>query len=151
MKGMGISCRIKNKRPVIRLVLLEGERDSYGHLEHAIHTANIQDDLPQSLVELRRDLNGVIREWAPDAVVVRAPDWSGRSGAATARRKGMVDAIAVAEARDFTRATVEMSGQQIGKACGRKKAEIDAEGEAVVDSDYAEAAAAAIAALTLDA
>lgn len=151
---MGISCRFESGRPVIRLVLLEGDRESFAHVAHTIHSANIQDDLPQSLVELRRDLNGVIREWAPDAVVVRAPDRPPpqvRPNIDNARRRGMVDAIALAEARDHTRATTEMTGRQIAQACNTTKAKIDAEGDSTVDSDFAEAAAAAIAALTLTA
>lgn len=132
-------------------MLLEDSDGDISVLRVFKHSSGGQEDFAQMLVELARDLDAQLQELKPDGVVVRAPDQPPRNvrriNFGGTRDRAMVDATCLIASRNFTRETVIANGLEIGRACGSDKSTVDQEGEALTETAYREAAAAALAAL----
>lgn len=135
----------------MRVVVLEGTLESPALIRATTHPGRKQADQPQRLVELMHDLDSLVRDNKPDAVVVRGPDKApAKPAVATTRTKGQFDGVALAVARETIAVTAELPGVMLGTTCGTSKEEILKKGAQVAgDSSFADAGASALAALVL--
>jgi hypothetical protein len=155
VRGLGIVCSIKNRRPVVSGIVLERTADGATFVDRFELVADRREDFPQQLATLLDDLQSRFAatekdDW-PDAVVVRAMDfYRGRSNLGdTAQKRYAAEGVVLAAARSRVSRTVWLTGLEVGNKCGLSKDAAEARGLEIVPNGPKEAAAAALAALRL--
>jgi len=148
VKFLGLHCSLDHGRPSVLGVLVEvDDAGAESATEVFSHVADRHDDFALQLATLERALEAELALIGPDAVVVRARDFS----PAGSRRKdtdhhGAVVGVLLATCRRFSESVSAMSGRVVAERCGTTKAAIEARGAALVGDSGKEAAAAALAA-----
>jgi hypothetical protein len=150
----GIAVEVTSpKRPTIRLVVVDG-----GEVGVTITNA---EEIPadnvetvEQLLHAARAVESRIKGLNIDRVVIRQAETQYASRKEGPRLRLLVEGAAAAAARAVVVDTRLGAGSDLGQWCGRSKADIDAEGKALIaaageHSRFGEAAAAALAGVAM--
>ena len=143
MPALGFSCNVRDKRIVVRGVLL---RD--GTAEEVFHFAAARgEDLALQLRSLGNALDTRLTDLEVESVVVRTADHhAARSLAEYVALRLRSEGILLSTARAHVDRVVCLTGKDIGKKCGTSKPKIDERAAELLSDKQKEATAAALAA-----
>lgn len=153
MNGLGVLCTIKDGRPIVCAVLLQGEQVSASVptlIDRFDHITDPRDDFGLQLLSLGGALESRLKDMVVDAAVVRSMDWlqSGRRGDWMQKRY-CTEGVLLSIIRSFVQRTAWLNGAAVGKTCGTTKAKIEEQAMSISSACPKEAIAAALAALTI--
>lgn len=142
-----MSCNIHQKRPIVRLVSIEGGQvDTHEYVSNPGHSTETR------LVEIFRWVQSLLRTLDVETVVVRSPDYAGvKQKTETVVAKAEVEGILVAAAGLVASQVHHLSGKEIGAKCGSGKDAAEAAAAAAHGDKFKEAGAAAAAAEAIEA
>jgi hypothetical protein len=154
MRVAGIAVSATNpKRPTIRIVVVDNSSGSAA-LERAEEIPSDSVDKVDQLFHVGRAIESRLKGLNVDRVVIRQADAMYASRKPGPRRRLEVEGATAAAARAVVVETRLAAGKELGDWCGTSKADVDAEGSALVNAanehtKYTEAAAAAFAGFSL--
>ena len=149
MAVLGVSCAIKDKRPIVLGVLASTENDSVTASEAFRHVSGKQDEQSKQLRELADHLDSVLKQLQPEVVVIHSLDFYKFTSRDTITKHARVEGALLAVADRHANHAFTLNGKQIGDRLGSSKAAGEAEAATLVGDELAEAGAAALAALSL--
>lgn len=152
MRVAGIAVEVTSpKRPTIRLVVVDDSNAGVAITRvEEIPADNV--DTVEQLFHAARAVESRVKGLNIDRVVVRQAETQYASRKEGPRLRLLVEGAAAAAARAVVVDTQLGAGSDLAQSCGKSKADIDAEGKALVaaageHSKFGEAAAAALAGL----
>lgn len=151
---IGLACRVEGGQPVVGIVRLYQLTP-----EPRVETFRIiplrHHDRAQQLLNLGADLETQLKDEKPSAIVVRTVEaWGGGQRTPhepSTRVRLWVEGVLLSVARRYTDDVRALTGQAIGQACGRSKAEVEGQARTLVElkPELVDAGAAALAGLAL--
>ncbi|MCY3610584.1 MAG: hypothetical protein OXH43_04605 [Acidimicrobiaceae bacterium] len=143
MPALGFSCSVRDRRIVVRGVLL---RD--GTAEEVFHFAAARgEDLALQMRSLGNALDTRLKDLEVESVVVRTADhYAARSLAEYVAIRLRGEGVLLSTARAHVDRVVCLTGRAIGERCGTSKPKIDARAAELLSEKQKEATAAALAA-----
>jgi hypothetical protein len=151
MAVWGVYCRQEQERPII-VVVSATRSGADTRLEEVFRfPASDDDDRPAQLQAIARAFATKVKDNRPDAVVVRSLDKKigKQRGDNVTRLHYQVEGVLLEVAKRHVDTVAGLSGREIGRILGVKKAEVEANAGKLIGADLKEAGGAALAALAL--
>lgn len=149
MHVVGIHTHIENRRAVVEFVVLRQEEGSWEPHDNFTIRTDPQQDLPQQLMNLARDLPHRLNSYDIQAAVLRDRDHGPGHKVADLKIDFTADGVVLAELRQRCQKTRTANGKQIGSMVGKPKENALSEAATEFGEKYKDAGAAARAAATL--
>lgn len=121
MHVVGIHTRTERGRTIVEFVVLHQEQGAWeSHAKFVIRT-DLQQDLPQQMMNLARDLPHRLDAYDLQAAVLRDRNHSPGHRIADLKIDFTADGVVLAELRQRCQKTQVANGQQTGKMIGKPK------------------------------
>lgn len=151
MVGLGVACSLVHGHPVVVGVLVEREAAGVRVLDRFDHRSDPQSDFALQLADLSRAFTAWLRPKTIEIIAVRAMDQAPhglRRDTSVLEKRYGVSGVLLAAGRQLVARAEHLTGRAIADRCSCTKAEADTRGADLADRDSAEAAAAALAAVS---
>lgn len=151
MRALGIAVRVNRWKSTVSLVLLEGDSgddESTARLVEQVPVTGDEEQWARHVGNAASAVRGHAKSMRPELVVVRRADQAPRGRNSDGPKlRLMIEGGIVAVCLDVTSDVRVLNGKECGKSRDMSKENLDARAGNLVPNTYAEAAAAALAAL----
>ncbi|HCX86327.1 MAG TPA: hypothetical protein DHV14_14580 [Micrococcales bacterium] len=151
MRVLGIAVRVSSWKSTVSLTLLEaaaGGGRSAPTVVESVQVTEHDGDWAVHVGNVSKAVRGHMTSMRPDSVVVRRADQARQTRNSDGPKlRLMIEGGIIAASLDATGEVQVLTGQECAKACSTIKDDLDARAGRMVPNGYAEAAAAALAAL----
>jgi hypothetical protein len=150
MGSWGIAVHVRLGELAISVAVADGSQEAPSVVRVFGHRSNPGEDWPKKLESLAGFLEPELKATPPDTAVVRTFDhFKGRGLSDAFKKQLQVEGVLLQVLRSRTAAIRVAAGKDIGEMCGGNKAAVEEQASRTFGGEYAEAGAAAIAALVV--